>query len=124
MGEYGMNCPKCQSDLHTITLEVAFMTELPTDIPNLTEIEQNAQTTIYNCPRCGAKLEEMKFVKNNDLLIDRCPQCQGIWLDKDELRKVEDIASRIGDVKSKIMLACKQLQAKGYAILEVVEYRR
>jgi len=138
-----MNCPKCHNNMHEMTLEgveldfcpsckglwfdhdeIAFMTELPTDIPDLAEVEQDARKTEYACPRCGTTLEEMKFVKAEDLLIDRCPQCKGIWLDKDELQKVEEIASHIGDVKSKIMLACKQLKAKGYTILGVVEYQR
>ncbi len=133
-----MNCPKCQSTTHEMTIEgvvldfcpsckgmwfdkdeMAFMTELPDDIPNVSEVQKEARKTDYDCPRCGNKLEEMKFVQVQDLLIDRCPQCKGIWLDDGELPKLEAIAATIGDAKSKIILACKQLQEKGYQIIKV-----
>lgn len=134
-----MNCPKCQAELHEMRIEgvdldfcssclgiwfdkdeMAFMAELPVDVPDASESEKDARKTDDNCPRCGEiKLEEMTFAYMEDLLIDRCPQCQGIWLDKGELPKVEKIASHIGDAKSKIMLAAKQLHEKGYEILGV-----
>jgi Zn-finger nucleic acid-binding protein len=97
--------------------EMAFMMELPEDVPDVSEVGKSARPTEYDCPRCGAKLEEMKFVQVEELLIDRCPQCQGIWLDKGEYPKVEKIAARIGDTKSRMLLACKQLKDKGYQIL-------
>lgn len=34
------------------------------------------------CPKCGMDLHEIEF---KDVLIDRCPDCRGIWLDKGEL---------------------------------------
>ena len=132
-----MNCPKCQSSIHEITFEgvtvdfcdsckgiwfdadeMAFMLEMASDIPDLDEVKKDAKPTEYGCPRCeNRKLEEMKFIALHDLLIDRCPQCHGIWLDKGELPKIEKIAARLGDPKSKIMLASRQLQEKGYQIL-------
>jgi Zn-finger nucleic acid-binding protein len=133
-----MNCPKCQRATQEMTIEgveldfcpsckgmwfdkdeVAFMAELPRDIPDISEVEKGARKTDYDCPRCGSKLEEMKFIQAQDLLIDRCPQCKGIWLDEGELSKLEEIAAHIGDAKSKIILACKQLQEKGYQVLGV-----
>ena len=131
-----MNCPKCQSTTHEMTIEgvdldfcpsckgmwfdkdeMAFMAELPDDVPNISEVQKDARKTDYDCPRCGIKLEEMKFAQVQDLLIDRCPQCKGIWLDEGELPKLEVIAAHIGDAKSKIIFACKQLQEKGYQVL-------
>ena len=131
-----MKCPKCQSELHEMYIEgvdvdfcdtckgiwfdkdeMAFMAELPNDIPNQ-DAEKTATQSTYPCPRCkSAKLEEIRFHQANDLLVDRCPVCQGIWLDKGELPKVERIAARLGDVKSKVLLAGKQLRDKGYEIL-------
>lgn len=130
---HGMNCPKCQSIMHEISFEgvvvdfcdacqgiwfdedeLAFTMELSSDIPNIAEVEKSARTTAYPCPRCGdpQKLDEMKFVAAKDLLIDRCPRCKGVWIDKGELPKIKAIAARIGDAKSKILLACRQLSAK------------
>lgn len=131
-----MKCPKCQGELHEMYIEgvdidfcdsckgiwfdkdeMAFMAELPEDIPNA-NVEDTATQSSYPCPRCETTtLEEMKFVQAEDLLIDRCPECRGIWLDKGELPKVERIAARIGDVKSKVLLAGKQLRDKGYQVV-------
>jgi len=37
------------------------------------------------CPNCGSRLVE---VERSDVLIDACPQCRGIWLDRGELDKI------------------------------------
>ena len=133
-----MNCPKCRNEIHEMRIEgvdldfcssckgiwfdkdeMAFMLELPDDMPQIEEVKKEARKTNFECPRCGNKLEEMKFIEARDLLLDRCPKCKGIWLDKGELPKVEDIAATIGDPKSKIMMACKYFKENGYQILQV-----
>ncbi len=133
-----MNCPKCHGALHEMEIEgvkvdfcspckgiwfdkdeMAFMAELPTDLPEA-DVAQLAAPTDFDCPRCeDEKLQAMKFVKAEDLLIDRCPACHGIWLDKGELPKVEKIAAHIGDAKSKILFVSKQLSKQGYRILGI-----
>lgn len=35
-----------------------------------------------HCPKCGQKLEEISYF---DIKIDRCTECEGIWLDHGEL---------------------------------------
>ena len=37
------------------------------------------------CPRDGTKLVE---VERDDVMIDACPTCRGIWLDRGELEKI------------------------------------
>jgi hypothetical protein len=37
------------------------------------------------CPRCDGKLHEMTF---DDVRIDRCDKCHGIWLDSGELEQI------------------------------------
>ena len=133
-----MNCPKCQAETHEMKFEgvevdfcssckgiwvdkdeMAFTLELPFDMPQIEEVKKEAKKTEFDCPRCGDKLEEMKFVKSNDLLVNRCAGCGGIWLDKGEFPKVEGIAANIGDAKSKIMRACRYFKEHGYQILGV-----
>jgi Zn-finger nucleic acid-binding protein len=46
---------------------------------------------IVNCPKCPGKLESYKFM---DLVLDRCKSCEGIWLDKGELKGIVRRASR------------------------------
>lgn len=38
-----------------------------------------------NCPRCDGRLHEMTF---EDVRIDRCDKCEGIWLDSGELEQI------------------------------------
>jgi Zn-finger nucleic acid-binding protein len=37
------------------------------------------------CPSCGSRLVE---VERADVLIDACPECRGVWLDRGELDKI------------------------------------
>lgn len=37
------------------------------------------------CPNCNASMNE---VKRNDVQIDMCPTCRGVWLDRGELEKL------------------------------------
>jgi Zn-dependent protease with chaperone function/Zn-finger nucleic acid-binding protein len=38
------------------------------------------------CPRCEVNLQETSFLRK-DLLVDRCPECEGYWFDAGELTK-------------------------------------
>jgi Zn-finger nucleic acid-binding protein len=48
------------------------------------------------CPRCSAELrtEEYKGIE-----VDRCPDCQGLWLDYTELDQLEDVVLDEDEVK-------------------------
>lgn len=37
------------------------------------------------CPSCGSRLVE---VERTEVLIDACPSCRGVWLDRGELDKI------------------------------------
>lgn len=37
------------------------------------------------CPNCGARLVE---VDRSEILVDACPDCRGVWLDRGELDKI------------------------------------
>ena len=38
-----------------------------------------------NCPRCDGRLHEITF---DDVRIDRCDKCHGVWLDSGELEEI------------------------------------
>ncbi|MCE0555824.1 rhomboid family intramembrane serine protease [Motilimonas sp. E26] len=42
-----------------------------------------------SCPDCQHPLETFKIIDNFDVEIDLCTQCNGVWIDKDELKEVE-----------------------------------
>ena len=41
-----------------------------------------------DCPRDGVKLTRMYSVPNQEVIVDVCPECHGIWLDGGELAKL------------------------------------
>lgn len=46
------------------------------------------------CPRCQV---DLMISDRQGVEIDFCPQCRGVWLDRGELDKVIERASRYGD---------------------------
>ena len=46
-----------------------------------------AGTSSMNCPRCNGSLKGNKV---EDVLIDACEKCGGVWLDSGELEKLTE----------------------------------
>jgi uncharacterized protein len=51
----------------------------------VSEQAKAAGTSSMNCPRCDGKLEETKV---DDVSIDTCDKCGGVWLDSGELEQL------------------------------------
>lgn len=45
------------------------------------------------CPVDGSRLEKQQ---SNGIIIDRCPECEGIWLDAGELETIRDASKKEG----------------------------
>lgn len=50
------------------------------------EREQQRALHFMKCPKCGMQLEEISF---GDVRIDKCFHCEGMWLDKGELERLQ-----------------------------------
>ena len=63
------------------------------------ELAQLKQLHHMHCPKCGFKLDPIKF---KGVTIDKCHHCNGTWLDAGELEllagKESDLLSRIVSV--------------------------
>lgn len=57
--------------------------------------DEKAKASIVRCPKCDGTLVEFRF---EDVQIDRCNKCNGVWLDAGELE----------------MLTMKQEQSQGW----------
>jgi Zn-finger nucleic acid-binding protein len=132
-----MKCPKCSDEIRPIDSaegveldfcgsckgiwfdagEVAEYFELATDVPDLDTANATKGITNYHCPKCDAILEEFRYSKLDDLLVDRCPGCGGIWLDQGEVPRLEQLSAKLEDPRSRILRTMKGLEAKGYRIL-------
>src|SRR5262249_49940856 len=103
-----MNCPHCQrpSLVETMTKagvlvdvcnsckgvwldrgEVFFFSNKPKELERMLESQAAVpELSSRNCPRCCLSLEEVPFLHSN-LMVDRCPDCEGYWFDAGELNK-------------------------------------
>lgn len=41
------------------------------------------------CPKCGAEMSKHEYAYCSQIIIDVCPKCQGVWLDKGEIERLE-----------------------------------
>ena len=48
----------------------------------------------YKCPICSKKMDKVHVGENKDVLIDKCPDNDGLWFDKGELKDVIQLASK------------------------------
>ena len=46
------------------------------------------------CPKCGMNLVEIEYPS---IKVDRCSACEGVWLDKGELKAVTDLDKSLLD---------------------------
>ena len=54
-----------------------------------TTSEEGVEEQVRGCPRCnGVDLDKVFFIGYSDILLDRCPNCGGFWLDGGELQKI------------------------------------
>lgn len=49
------------------------------------EPECQQEVSLLRCPKCGEQLEESTF---QEIQVDRCTGCQGVWLDAGELERL------------------------------------
>ena len=50
-----------------------------------------------NCPRCDIKMDKEPAMSNPDITIDKCRQCDGIWLDCSEIDQLINIDENMID---------------------------
>lgn len=44
------------------------------------------------CPSCGSRLVELE---RSEVMVDACPECRGVWLDRGELDRVLERERRV-----------------------------
>lgn len=100
-----LNCPKCSTKMENLTFagididncpfcngcwldnqEVSQMTRSRGQARLKVELNQPKPSDL-NCPRCRPlqSLQVGPHVNIDTLILDQCPHCQGVWLDRGEL---------------------------------------
>ncbi len=108
-----MNCPKDNTPLTHSRLRGIEVDRCPTcngmwlDTLELDQLEDtvyaedelkgsliaNEAGTNFPCPRCGAALDQFDY-RYYGLILERCPNGDGFWLDADEDKQVLDLMHR------------------------------
>jgi len=44
-----------------------------------------------NCPKCGGTTDAVNYGGDTGIIIDRCTECNGFWLDAEEIEKVQQV---------------------------------
>ena len=117
-----MNCPRCKSPLKTIDLgeyggeSAAVVIDICPECrgvwydqgeldardesvwTNVEELEFETRLTGGRqalCPRCEIRLVPVSPRGFRKIVVDRCPECSGFWLDPGELELLQDHAARL-----------------------------
>lgn len=60
------------------------------DLPREGVPANNTITGPLSCPRCDCSLERRTYSEQQRTVVDNCPLCHGIWLDRGELARILD----------------------------------
>ncbi len=55
---------------------------------DLTDVQEDAC-----CPRCGVPMEPFNYAGDSGILLDKCRNCGGLWLDHGDLERVLAVVS-------------------------------
>ena len=106
-GEYGLAiidvCPDCQGSWFDSGELDRLDDSVWTDVENIdfSDVEESHKN--IPCPKCDVNLEPLSPMDAKDLIVDRCPSCQGFWLDKGELDRMKDVAAVVDSEIAKNM---------------------
>jgi len=47
---------------------------------------------VLNCPHCETiELERFNYADSSSLILHKCPECGGVWADKEQLEKLDEL---------------------------------
>ncbi len=60
-------------------------------------VPESETTRSLSCPGCSESMRVVNYGGDSGVLVDRCERCQGIWLDQQELEKIQLLTERWAD---------------------------
>ena len=118
-----MKCPVCKVHLivverHKIELDYCISCKgfwfdsgelkLLSETLNLNLFDEIKETIIDDstehkriCPLCDKTMNKIRIGENSNVLLDKCPDGQGIWLDGGELSKITNQNKELSNLGSK-----------------------
>ncbi len=43
---------------------------------------------IFSCPVCDSEMTKFNYAVDSDVILDRCPECGGLWVETPEIREL------------------------------------
>lgn len=102
-----LSCPECKRNFTIITIndvevdcciycksywfdpgELMLITETSSDIPDQHLRHRNSRCT---CPVCQVTMNEHVYMNPGNLLVDRCPNGHGVYLESGELKRAWEL---------------------------------
>ena len=75
-----------ESHEHDYTQELTRMPDLGY---NAYELAMQKSGRVLRCPKCDVEMESREYARCSQVLIDVCPRCRGVWLDRGEIQALE-----------------------------------
>lgn len=104
-----MKCPRCKSDLMVVEYEdieldychacgglwfdrgeMDLLSEKSGAAPVPLSPAPGAREARLRCPTCRSYMDKRHMGETEPVLVDLCPSCGGLWLDRGELEQVLD----------------------------------
>lgn len=76
-------CPKCNS-LWFDENELCEFTQHSSDVPGT---GLRSRDSNYECPVCHVQMQEYEYSSHSSLLVDKCRNCNGVYLESGEFRR-------------------------------------
>lgn len=92
-------CSACRGmwfDQGTLPAYVKALSQSETIQPAKTQLFERRQVDVMTglnaagktCPRCDVTMRVFNYAYDSNVFVDRCPNCDGIWTDQDEVKKI------------------------------------
>ena len=100
-------CPSCSGIwLDSGELELLFEDQDEREkVISSFHLDQEHTEKPYKCPICKKKMDKVYVGDKKELLIDRCPDNDGLWFDKGELKDI----LKLGDKDNKVIILLNDL---------------
>jgi Zn-finger nucleic acid-binding protein len=93
-------CPKCQGvwldhgemELIISKREEKFSSqevEAVNRLCGVSGVSEEDESRELSCPKCEEKMKTLNYNYSSGIIVDRCPKQCGVWLDADELEKIQ-----------------------------------
>ncbi|MCD6097785.1 zf-TFIIB domain-containing protein [bacterium] len=102
-GKTILRCNNCRGIWIDSSTLSQIVEERELDFPDEEVTESSVEKGEICCPVCGKAMQRVNYSYSTGIIIDRCPDGHGVWLDAGELKKIVKIMSEWDKKKYKVL---------------------